>query len=166
MALRSDSGRPQEKARSAELEFRVIQKVRGPSKQNQNLSATFWRKWMDSTIVVNPGLAPSTEFSRSRLWTGRVIAGIITAFMLFDAIFKFINPAPVREAFARTGGRCISPRCWARSCCSAQFSLSFHAAQSLAPSCSPLIWEAQSRPTCGWKNRSSVTRFSLCISAY
>lgn len=58
---------------------------------------------MDSTFAVNPGLALSTEISRSRLWTGRVIAGIITAFMLFDAIFKFINPAPVREAFARTG---------------------------------------------------------------
>jgi hypothetical protein len=58
---------------------------------------------MDSALTAQLTPADSTEISRSRLWTGRIIAGIISAFMLFDAAIKFINPVQVREAFARTG---------------------------------------------------------------
>lgn len=58
---------------------------------------------MESAISAQFVPANSTEISRSRLWTGRIVAGIIAAFMLFDAAMKFVNPAPVREAFARTG---------------------------------------------------------------
>lgn len=58
---------------------------------------------MESTLAANPLSAPVATTSRGRLWTGRIVAGIIAAFMLLDAIMKFINPAPVREAFARTG---------------------------------------------------------------
>ena len=58
---------------------------------------------MESAISAQFVSANSTEISRSRLWTGRIVAGIIAAFMLFDAAMKFVNPAPVREAFARTG---------------------------------------------------------------
>ena len=58
---------------------------------------------MESTIAANALSAPVATTSRGRVWTGRIVAGIIAAFMLLDAIMKFINPAPVREAFARTG---------------------------------------------------------------
>jgi hypothetical protein len=34
---------------------------------------------------------------------GWIISGLVTAFMLFDAIGKFVKPAAVVEAFARTG---------------------------------------------------------------
>ncbi|HLJ77177.1 MAG TPA: DoxX family protein [Acidobacteriaceae bacterium] len=58
---------------------------------------------MESALSAQLVPADSTEISRSRLWTGRIVAGIIAAFMFFDAAMKFVNPAPVREAFARTG---------------------------------------------------------------
>jgi hypothetical protein len=38
-----------------------------------------------------------------RLWAGRIIAGLATLFFLFDAAMKFVKPAPVIQAFARTG---------------------------------------------------------------
>ncbi|HVT98559.1 MAG TPA: DoxX family protein [Acidobacteriaceae bacterium] len=41
--------------------------------------------------------------SAGRLWTGRVIAGLIAAFMMMDAAIKFIKPPQVAEAFVRTG---------------------------------------------------------------
>jgi hypothetical protein len=41
--------------------------------------------------------------SSGRLWTGRVIAGLISAFMLLDAAMKFVKPPQVAEAFVRTG---------------------------------------------------------------
>ena len=44
-----------------------------------------------------------TEISKGRIWTGRIIAGLVTLFMLFDAAMKFVRPAPVIQAFARTG---------------------------------------------------------------
>jgi len=43
------------------------------------------------------------DISKPRLWTGRVIAGLIGAFMLLDAAMKFAKPAPVAAAFVRTG---------------------------------------------------------------
>lgn len=45
----------------------------------------------------------STEISKGRLWTGRVLAGLITLFNLFDAWMKFAKPAPVIHAFAQSG---------------------------------------------------------------
>ncbi len=38
-----------------------------------------------------------------RVRAGWIISGLIGAFMLFDAFGKFTKPAPVIEAFARTG---------------------------------------------------------------
>lgn len=58
---------------------------------------------MESTLAANALTSPVTTTSRGRLWTGRIVAGIIAAFMLLDAAMKFANPAPVRDAFARTG---------------------------------------------------------------
>lgn len=38
-----------------------------------------------------------------RIRVGWMISGLVTAFMLFDAVGKFVKPAAVVEAFARTG---------------------------------------------------------------
>lgn len=58
---------------------------------------------MDSALAANALSAPVAVTSRGRIWTGRVLFGIVVAFMLFDAILKLINPAGVQQAFARTG---------------------------------------------------------------
>ena len=41
--------------------------------------------------------------SRGHLWTGRIIAGLIAAFMLLDAVMKLMKPKAVADAFVRTG---------------------------------------------------------------
>jgi hypothetical protein len=46
--------------------------------------------------VVQPGFV-----STKALWTGRVLSGLITAFLLFDAVIHILKPAPVVEGFAR-----------------------------------------------------------------
>jgi hypothetical protein len=58
---------------------------------------------MSSTTgtVFVPQEIPS--LSSSRRWTGFVITGLITLFMLFDAAMKFVAPKPVAEAFVRIG---------------------------------------------------------------
>lgn len=52
--------------------------------------------------VVQPGIRV-VRVARSRAWTGRIISGLIVAFLLFDAVGKFVKPAAVVEAFARLG---------------------------------------------------------------
>jgi hypothetical protein len=39
--------------------------------------------------------------SRKALWTGRIMSGLVTAFLLFDAGIHLLKPAPVVEAFAK-----------------------------------------------------------------
>jgi hypothetical protein len=39
--------------------------------------------------------------SRQALWTGRVLSGLIAAFLTFDAVIHLLKPAPVVEAFTR-----------------------------------------------------------------
>lgn len=38
-----------------------------------------------------------------RVWAGRVIGGIASLLMLFDAVLKFAKPAPVIQGFVRSG---------------------------------------------------------------
>jgi DoxX-like family len=51
--------------------------------------------------VVAPHATPVV--STPRRWTGFVITGLITLFMLLDAVMKFVAPRPVADAFVRTG---------------------------------------------------------------
>ncbi|MGC2617487.1 MAG: DoxX family protein [Acidobacteriaceae bacterium] len=51
------------------------------------------------SVVTSEGIA----ISRGRLWSGRILTGLIAAFMLLDAIMKFVKPKPVADAFLRTG---------------------------------------------------------------
>ncbi|MGB9029320.1 MAG: DoxX family protein [Acidobacteriaceae bacterium] len=45
----------------------------------------------------------TVDLSAGRVWTGRVITGLIVAFNLLDAVMKFLKPPQVAEAFVRTG---------------------------------------------------------------
>jgi hypothetical protein len=57
-----------------------------------------------STTTQTVGLsADFAEISAPRRWTGIVITGLISLFMLFDAAMKFAAPKPVADAFVRTG---------------------------------------------------------------
>jgi hypothetical protein len=38
------------------------------------------------------------SISKSRIWTGRIMSGLVIVFMLFDAITKFIQPEPVIQS--------------------------------------------------------------------
>src|SRR5579862_6366924 len=49
--------------------------------------------------VLTPHIA---AISTARLWTGWGISGLVAAFTIFDAVGKFVRPAQVVEAFART----------------------------------------------------------------
>ncbi len=61
-----------------------------------------------STSSVQPVLTAGRDgngaaSSRAMLWTGRTLTALVTLFMLFDAVGKFIMPPQVVEAFARLG---------------------------------------------------------------
>jgi ABC-type transport system involved in cytochrome c biogenesis permease component len=58
---------------------------------------------MESRVQAEFVEVQPTEISKGRQWTGRIIAGLVTLFLLFDAGMKFLKPAPVIAAFARTG---------------------------------------------------------------
>lgn len=45
----------------------------------------------------------SGSVSKKSLWTGRVMSGLVAAFMVFDAFIHLTKPAPVVEAFAKLG---------------------------------------------------------------
>lgn len=46
---------------------------------------------------------PNSDPSSRLLWTGRVISGLATAFLVFDAAMKLVAIAPVIEATTRLG---------------------------------------------------------------
>ena len=41
--------------------------------------------------------------SKGMLWSGRILSGLIVAFMLFNASFGFTKPEMVRQGFEHTG---------------------------------------------------------------
>lgn len=43
------------------------------------------------------------QVSSGRLWTSRVMAGLVALFLLFDVTMKFVQPKAVAEAFVRSG---------------------------------------------------------------
>ncbi len=59
---------------------------------------------MESTMSVEGfGTGMTQTVSAGRLWTGRVIAGVIAAFLLMDVAMKFMKPPQVAAAFVRSG---------------------------------------------------------------
>jgi len=49
------------------------------------------------------GTTPAHDISRARLWTARIMSGMVIAFMLFDGIGKIAKPAPVTESTLALG---------------------------------------------------------------
>jgi hypothetical protein len=45
----------------------------------------------------------TNQNSKARLWTSRVMSGLVILFMLFDSIGKFFKPEPVLEATLKLG---------------------------------------------------------------
>jgi hypothetical protein len=39
--------------------------------------------------------------SKKSIWAGRILSGLVTAFLVFDAVIHLLKPAPVVEAFAK-----------------------------------------------------------------
>lgn len=59
---------------------------------------------MESTMSVEGfGTGMTQTVSSGRLWTGRVITGVIAAFLLMDVAMKFMKPPQVAAAFVRSG---------------------------------------------------------------
>lgn len=50
----------------------------------------------NTQTVGSPG-----SLSMKSVWAGRIISGLITAFMIFDAVIHLMKPAPVVEGFAK-----------------------------------------------------------------
>ena len=46
---------------------------------------------------------PSGSLSKKSLWAGRILTGLVAAFLGFDAVIHIMKPAPVVEAFAKLG---------------------------------------------------------------
>jgi hypothetical protein len=47
--------------------------------------------------------AVRTSSSRKGVWSGRILSGLVAVFLIFDAVIKFVKPAPVVDAFAHLG---------------------------------------------------------------
>ncbi|XEC96393.1 DoxX family protein [Paenibacillus tarimensis] len=45
----------------------------------------------------------ANQISKSRLWTARIMSGLVILFMLFDSISKFLKPAMVVEGTLELG---------------------------------------------------------------
>ncbi len=60
---------------------------------------------MDHVLASQPLATRTTGTSRSAAWTGRVLTGVIVAFLLVDAIAKLVPLAPVVEASQKLGFR-------------------------------------------------------------
>ena len=58
---------------------------------------------MDTALASPPLAIPTTGTSRAGVWTGRVLAGLIVAFLLVDAVAKLIPLAPVVEGTQKLG---------------------------------------------------------------
>jgi DoxX-like family len=50
--------------------------------------------YMQTTTQASP-------ISEKSIWAGRIITGLVAAFLVFDAVIHLMKPAPVVEAFAK-----------------------------------------------------------------
>ena len=57
---------------------------------------------MTTSVQPNMQTVNSTStLSMKSIWAGRIISGLITAFMIFEAVIHLMKTAPVVEAFAK-----------------------------------------------------------------
>jgi hypothetical protein len=45
----------------------------------------------------------TASISRSQVWTGRVLSGLVSAFFVMDGVMKLLKPAPVVQATLQLG---------------------------------------------------------------
>jgi DoxX-like family len=50
-----------------------------------------------------PALTQIAPLSKTRRRTGSILSGLVVLFLSFDAVMKFVKPAPVIQAFTQTG---------------------------------------------------------------
>jgi hypothetical protein len=50
--------------------------------------------------IIQTASSPGST-SKKSVWAGRIISGLITAFMIFDGVIHIMRPAPVVEGFAK-----------------------------------------------------------------
>lgn len=53
--------------------------------------------------IANLTSSETHEYSRTRLWTGRVLTGLAGAFLIFDGLMKLIKPPVVVQATVEMG---------------------------------------------------------------
>ncbi|WP_426448216.1 DoxX family protein [Paenibacillus sp. S-38] len=58
---------------------------------------------MKIEMKTNTGITIANDISKARLWTARIMSGIVVLFMLFDGIGKIAKPAPVVESTLALG---------------------------------------------------------------
>lgn len=58
---------------------------------------------MQAAIATHVPTSQPRTVAKGGTRAGWIISGLISAFLLFDVVGKFAKPAPVVEAFARTG---------------------------------------------------------------
>lgn len=58
---------------------------------------------MQSAVEAGVVERSASSVPNGRLWAGRIVAWLIAAFMLLDAVMKLLRPKPVADAFVRTG---------------------------------------------------------------
>jgi ABC-type transport system involved in cytochrome c biogenesis permease component len=55
------------------------------------------------TSIQSASALTNAPGSKARLRTGGILSGLAALFLTFDAVMKFVKPAPVIQAFAQTG---------------------------------------------------------------
>jgi hypothetical protein len=50
--------------------------------------------------IIQTASSPGST-SKKSVWAGRIISGLITAFMIFDGVIHIMRPAPVVDGFAK-----------------------------------------------------------------
>lgn len=55
------------------------------------------------TIATSQTAAQAQGISRKRLWTGRILTGLCSAFMIMDGVMKLFKPSFVVQASAQLG---------------------------------------------------------------
>lgn len=58
---------------------------------------------MTSTASLPLVSAPAATPGKARLWTGRILSGLIIAFLALDAVMKFVQPAEVLKGTQEVG---------------------------------------------------------------
>jgi hypothetical protein len=59
--------------------------------------------FLKNEMKTDKGITVANDISKARLWTARVMSGIVVLFMLFDGIGKIAKPAPVVEGTLTLG---------------------------------------------------------------